>query len=807
MTEFRTINGLGNNLNDPTLGSTHTELIRLTLPAYEDGFNTPRGGFVSTLPNARTISNTVVAQTESIPNTLNASDWLWQWGQFIDHDLDLNEGGSQTFFISVDDPNDPLYNANFPFLPLTRVPAAPGTGTDPSNPRQQDNDITSFIDGSSVYGSDEVRADFLRSFDNGLLKVSVGSNGEILLPYNTAGLANANPFGFPSADLFIAGDARVNEQIGLTAVHNLFVREHNRIATDLLGRLEGGETALVQAFEDFETAALVADPTATAAQITDEWVYQNARFVVSAEIQAITYQEFLPFMVGPQFTAVNGLLGGGFGIETYTGYDDTVDPSVSHEFANAAYRVGHTLLNNQLLRADENGITSTPLGNPDDITQAAFFNIADVEDNGVDSLYSGLTLQQAQDIDNFVVDGVREFLFPAGTGGFDLPAVNIQRGREVGIPGYVEVYNALGLDSVFGDLNSFSDLVSSGLFTAEVVDKIDDVYTDVSQIDLWLGGISENAINGGLLGPTFNLIVSDQFERTRNGDRFFFLDQTQSDYLQILDPNFQNVSLSEVIRANTADDFFIADNAFEVPYDNRITGTGASELLVGTSANDLIEGLGGNDTLNGKDGDDILYGNEGNDILKGKDGNDVLYGGAGNDSLEGDAGKDFLKGGAGNDSLKGGFGDDQLFGGAGDDKLDGNAGKDFLVGGDGNDSLKGGDGDDILRGTGDSLGVGEIDKFEGNGGKDTFILGDVNNVFYVGNGSLDYVAIKDFNKDQDLIQLNNDVQYVLAASGIAGKQSGIFVDTDSSGTLTTGDDLIAAFEKTITNLNQGFTFV
>ncbi len=115
MVEFRTINGSNNQPQD--LGKTGSRLIRLLEPAFEDGYSRPRGikenqpnnPFIgpSSLPNPRKISNAVSAQFKSVPNSLNVSDWIWQWGQFLDHDLDLNEGGKERFFIPVD-PNDPL---------------------------------------------------------------------------------------------------------------------------------------------------------------------------------------------------------------------------------------------------------------------------------------------------------------------------------------------------------------------------------------------------------------------------------------------------------------------------------------------------------------------------------------------------------------------------------------------------------------------------------------------------------------------------------------------------------------------------
>ncbi|NEO94203.1 MAG: peroxiredoxin, partial [Moorea sp. SIO3G5] len=136
--EFRTINGFGNNPNDPTLGEAETQLLRLLSPAYEDGFNAPRitGSTGNVLPNPRDISNTIVRQRELVPNFLNASDWIWQWGQFIDHDLDLNEGGldrpPEDFTPIPVNPIDiatGLRDPLAPSIPLIRVPAAEGTGT------------------------------------------------------------------------------------------------------------------------------------------------------------------------------------------------------------------------------------------------------------------------------------------------------------------------------------------------------------------------------------------------------------------------------------------------------------------------------------------------------------------------------------------------------------------------------------------------------------------------------------------------------------------------------------------------------
>ncbi|WP_299414094.1 peroxidase family protein [Acaryochloris sp. IP29b_bin.148] len=767
--QYRSIDGTGNNLYYPTVGSAHTQLLRLLAPAYENGISEPRGGAIVVnppgsdysysipkpydpedpdsvaLPSPRDISNAVAAQTESIPNFLGASDWLWQWGQFIDHDLDLNEGGHEAFFIPVSE-TDSLFNPHFPYLPFTRVPAADGTGSD--SPRQQDNAITSYIDGSGVYGSDTERAHFLRTFANGRLETTIGDNGEHLLPYNGVKevikvknekgeyeyvdvyFENANAFGADEDTLYLAGDVRANEQMGLTANHVLFVREHNRLTAEILERLEAGEAALVAQYQSFKEGYLSQNPDVLdEAVVKDEYLYQAARKVVSAQIQVITYKEFLPILIGETL------------LEDYVDYNPYINPAVSNEFANAAYRLGHTLLNNQIKRFDDSGLESIAL-------KEAFFNPKEISENGIDSLLRGLMLQEAQELDNFIVDGVRNFLFPAGTGGFDLASVNIQRGREVGLPSYVDTYEQL-----FGiKITSFKDLP----FASDVIDLFKEAYDDVGQIDLWLGGISESsASHGGLLGPTFSFFIKDQFARAAAGDRFFFLNDLKE--LTVLDEDLTDTNLSTIIRRNTSQGYLVQDNAFQVPYDNTILGDDRSNSLRGTRKNDLIDGQGGNDFIRGRQGDDILIG---------------------------DLGNDYIVGGAGADTV---------MGGDGHDILTGNAGQDVLVGGNGNDMLQGGGGNDILNGVGSQFGQYDFDILKGGGGQDTFILGDERSIFYQGRGM---AMIQHYNRHQDTIQL----------AGSASDYKLMTFGSYTSIRLAENDDLIAILNGTVRNFDTGFKF-
>ena len=84
--EFRTIDGTGNSLASPSMGSAETPLVRGVPSDYSDGISGPAG---ANRPSARLISNLLCSQTTPMPNGADASDYLWQWGQFLDHDIDL----------------------------------------------------------------------------------------------------------------------------------------------------------------------------------------------------------------------------------------------------------------------------------------------------------------------------------------------------------------------------------------------------------------------------------------------------------------------------------------------------------------------------------------------------------------------------------------------------------------------------------------------------------------------------------------------------------------------------------------------
>lgn len=491
----------------PLRGAANTQLRRLVQPAYADGVAAPSG---ADRPNPRLVSNIVAAEPGPIPNEQGASSFLWQWGQFLDHDLDLTETAEDEPFSIPIPPGDPWFDPQGfggVQMELHRSLFAPGTGTQPRNPRQQLNLVTSYIDASNVYGSELERSLVMRRKD-GSGELNLGERG--LLMRNTPGMPNA---GGDDDTLFLAGDVRANEQVGLTALHTLFAREHNRLAR------------IIRAAH----SALDADG-----------VFERARALVAAEMQVITYKEFLPALLGAD------------ALRPYEGFQPAVDASVSNLFSTVAYRLGHSMLNESLLRLDRSG-AAIPAGHLP-LAQAFFAPEKLEEEGGIEPVLRGFAAQRARRIDPFVVDAVRNFLFGApGSGGFDLAALNIQRGRDHGLPDYNTVRRELGL----AEKTSFAAISSD----PRVQQRLEQAYTTIDRIDPWVGALAEDHLPGGLAGELIHTVLVEQFERLRDGDRCW--------YAIYFDPvtaaQLESLRLSDIIRMNTAIGREIDDDVFHAP--------------------------------------------------------------------------------------------------------------------------------------------------------------------------------------------------------------------------------------------------
>jgi hypothetical protein len=515
--EYRPIDGYGNNPFRPEWGTAEIHLLRESGPYYADRISEPTGG---NRPNPRNVSNALFAQTDSTPNP-NLSDFMWTWGQFLDHDFSLTEGGDEPLPIAVP-VGDPVFDPDFTgaaIIPFTRAVFDPDTGDSSANPRQQINQITAFIDGSNVYGSDEARAAWLREGVGGRLKVTPSAVGD-LLPYNDGSQPNAGSPEVPdlSTELFVAGDIRANEQPTLCVMHTLFVREHN---------YQAARIALERHL----------DPVAD-----DEEIYQEARRIVVAEIQAITYNEFLPALLGRN------------ALRRYRGYRPWVNPGIGAVFSTAAYRLGHTLLSPQIqrLEADGTSIADGPLALRD-----AFFDSTpeQLEIYGLEPFLRGVASQHTQELDAKVIDDVRDFLFETPVPGFrglDLVSLNLQRGRDMGLPDF----NRVRRDFRMHRIRRFRQLTRDRAARA----ALRALYGDPDDLDPFVGFLLEDDMPGRIVGRTLFNVLVDQFERSRDGDRFWYeatLSRREVRYVE-------RSTLAEIIRRNTDIDGEIQDNVFVI---------------------------------------------------------------------------------------------------------------------------------------------------------------------------------------------------------------------------------------------------
>ncbi|MEW2912776.1 peroxidase family protein [Leisingera sp. JC11] len=676
----RPTDGTSANPDHPDWGATNTALIHMAPSGL--GPNGEMAG--DDRPNPREISNILSQQHGSTQTTGGVSDFLWIWGQFLDHDLSLSGAESEiTAHIEVPagDPFFDPFGTGEAIIPFTRIE---------HHHDGYHNEITAYIDASMVYGSTEEMVSAMRDA-GGKLKMT------------------EDDFLHRDGDGFLTGDVRAAENVALTSMHTLFTREHNRLVEELAAK----------------------DP-----MLTDDELFEAARGRVEALVQAITFKEFLPILIGED------------AFDAYQGYDKGVNPGIAIEFSTAVYRLGHTLLSANLQRVTESGQQLPPLALRDAFFQPHLVS----QKNMIENVLRGAATQTSEAIDTKVVEDVRSFLFgPPGAGGLDLAALNIQRGRDMGVASYNDLREALGLSRA----EKFSDITSDTALAA----KLKEAYGDTDLVDAWIGGLAENPYGKGLLGETFTIVMIDQFTRLRDGDPYW--SQGRKGIPEDELAELWDTSLSDIIVRNTdinllqKDVFAAMDRTIGTNGKDDLAGTSAHDFMHGRNGADSVTGGGGNDDLRGGGGWDTLIGNSGNDCLSGGSGRDLLIGGAGNDELLGGKSRDTLIGNSGDDWLAGGSGKDLLIGGTGDDFIFGGVQNDYLKGGTGHDELQGGNGDDVMRGGNgnDTLDGGlHDDKLIGGKGDDLLTGGAGADCFVFMSTDTGADTITDFELGVDLIK-------------------------------------------------------
>src|SRR5215212_7169202 len=446
--QFRTIDGSNNNLADPGMNQIDTDFARLGPANFSDGFNEMTPG-----PNPREISNLVVAQGDAgedgpylVDSTgIALSGMMYAWGQFIDHDLDLERQGTTTD-ISITVPANDVFLAPGSTIPMTRVAIDPATGV-AGHPAAAINTITGWLDGSQIYGSDAVTAASLRTAD-GHMKMSAGDNLPLI---NT-----------PQGNAYAAGDVRAQENPDLTALQTLFLREHN-FQVDRLHNEHPGWNG--------------------------DKLYETAKAITTAEMVNITYSEFLPHLLGKD------------AIEPYHGYNPAIDARISEEFEGAAYRFGHSIVSDEISAISNQGA----LTSEQTLAESFFEDPATFMATGADGLLRHLAGDLANPLDTHLVDGLRNLLFdpPAG---IDLAAINIQRAHDLGLGTLNQTREALGL-TPYTDFDQISSDPQTAAALKQAYGSVDaiDLWTGGLAEDHVAGGVIGSTF-GKIIGDQFTAL-------------------------------------------------------------------------------------------------------------------------------------------------------------------------------------------------------------------------------------------------------------------------------------------------------------
>ncbi|HKK91847.1 MAG TPA: peroxidase family protein, partial [Longimicrobiales bacterium] len=596
MRGVRDLPGVDNNPVNPGQGAAKEPFIRITEARYgaenEEGNRDVNPIFRDLDP--RDISNALGAQSPDAPKAAEANMFLMSFGQYFDHGLSFIPKDAANGKIEIGGPDMGRPGGDNP-ADLTRAKVV---GFDENGVPQHENITSPFVDQNQVYGSSAQIGRLLREpGENGGLGAEVLGGAldpsrpegtefrllptlrEALDAHIDAGTLFEAPDGsmvtlqeyYPGlraedgsydaglvADLSgdfmdegwpllidtnrfidlldhaIAGDGRVNENIGLTSMHTIFARNHNYYVEQLK----------VSGFEG-----------------TDEELFQAAKILNEAEYQQVVFNDFADALIG-------GLQGsGGHGHDEY--FPET-DAAISHEFAGAVYRLGHSMIGETLTVMGPDGQEMdvplfdaflNPTNDPDvfryvdrdpttpDLTgQAAIDALSEgpmgytpapgYAQYGAGAVLEGMAKQPSEEVDFSIVDTVRDNLVRVSA---DLFSFNVARGWDLGLGTLNQVKmdlrdstdryvsEAIELsDMTMDPYASWDDFQARNTLSDTVIEQFKEAYPDlilgadeveafrevnpkieltentdgtftvkgIDRVDLWVGGLAESHING-----------------------------------------------------------------------------------------------------------------------------------------------------------------------------------------------------------------------------------------------------------------------------------------------------------------------
>ncbi|XP_029431202.1 dual oxidase 1-like isoform X2 [Rhinatrema bivittatum] len=515
--EVQRYDGWYNNLAYHSRGSAGTRLLRLLPANYADGVyqvvQEPH------LPNPRRISNVAMQGKSGLPSARNRTVLGVFFGYHVFSEIiDEHKMGCPAEFLNIKIPEgDPVFDPQHSgriVIPFQRSLWCKQTGRSPNNPRHQVNSVTAWIDGSSIYGSSHSWSDALRSFSGGML----ASGSDPLFPKESGDNILIWKALDPSSGqrgaqgIYEMGNARANESPFLQAESIVWFRYHNYLA-----------------------AKFAKDHP----HWSDEELFQHSRKWVIATYQNIVLYEWLP-----------GLLNKA--VPEYKGYQQHVDPCLSHEF-QAAVHFSATMVPPGVYMRDKRCHFRNVINMDESLSPAirvcnSYWNRQNPnlqKGMDIDELLLGMASQIAEREDHIVVEDLRDYWYgPMKYSRTDYVAGSIQRGRDLGLCCYNNARQFFGLPPV----KDWQD-INPQLYheNKQLIDDLAALYgNDVSKLEFIPGAMYES---NGDPGELFSAIILDQFDRLRNADRFWFENLKSGLFIKEEIEQIQNTTYHDVLVA------------------------------------------------------------------------------------------------------------------------------------------------------------------------------------------------------------------------------------------------------------------
>ncbi|XP_067938007.1 dual oxidase 2-like [Watersipora subatra] len=591
--EFPGYDGWYNNRAHPDWGAADSPMFRRLPHAYEDGVYKPSG---QNRPNPVNISTALMSGETGMPSYRGRTAFLVFFGQqVVEEILDAQRPGCPPEYFNITVPKHEVLNPEGKddiLIPLLRSRYDMGrTGFSPNSPREQLNEITPWIDGGLMYGIGKTWADALRLLKGGRLlstkdQAERGELEEDEKQYGDKDFPAVNNIRLPMANpppprdhylknvkrFFRLGNPRGNENPFLLTFGIFWYRYHNAVAdriTELLYRAYNDE----QVQKEFGFEKTYSEEEFK--EHYDEKIFNEARKWVIATHQKVIVYDWLPSWLKTD------AFGNSFSLDPYTVYKPEVYPQIMHVFQSAAMRFGHTLVppgvrrRRPMAKTNEecDFVTNTAKTQEDGKmavrTCNSYWNPQEaVSEFDIDDFILGMSSQITEREDTTITEDLRGFVF----GGLDfsrrdLMAVNIQRGRDHGLPDYNTARREFGLDEIkdWNDINKETcgpNATKSNPKQCEMIQAMREVYNGrLDDIDIWPGGIAETTADGP--GPLFRAIIADQFTRIRDGDRFWFENDKNYLFKDFQREAILKTTLRDIILEITEiDDSELAENPF-----------------------------------------------------------------------------------------------------------------------------------------------------------------------------------------------------------------------------------------------------